>query len=177
MEKLTLRQTQSPGVMIRVMYNPESLSFQVAARYKSLVGVGETAETQVFDHLEYGEIVVDLILDAARPGVQESVENQLAQLYKVCMPASDQSGRYRCAELQVSWGRLDWFGAPVCLAYVTSMRADYTLFASSGRPMRAKVELALKIKPLVLSKVTGAVTAQPTMRKINNLRDKLRISG
>lgn len=175
LEKLTIEQTtkESPK-RVTVMYNPEALSFNIEAQYEAWMGVESTSEFQVFDHLKYGDLRLDLILDASRPGARESVASQLTQLRNVCMPVSDDNKKYVAPKLRISWGRMDWLGAHFCIAVATEMSVHYTLFDRSGCPMRAKVTLVLKVKPGKTSDNNKSTSVSGKAKlKINNLRDKL----
>jgi len=180
LQKLTIEQitktTKEAPKSVTVMYNPEALSFHIEAKYEPLTGVESTSEFQVFDHLKYGDLTLDLILDASRPGARESVTSQLTQLRNVCMPVSDDNKKYVAPKLKISWGRMDWFGAHFCTAVATEMSVHYTLFDRSGRPMRATVALALKVKPGKTSGNNKSTSVSGKAKpKINNLRDKLGI--
>lgn len=172
LEKLTIEQKSTPVNRVRVMYNPQSLNLKTSVVYEPGSALGDTAETLIFKNVTYSDLVLELILDASRPGMRDSVTSQLAQIRQVCLPLADVSGRYVAPLLKISWGRMDWLGEPYCVAYAISTDVNYTLFDRSGRPMRATVKLELKVQP-----PTGAPRIRngggQAKQAINNLRDKL----
>ena len=174
LEKLTIEQKIAPANRVRAMYNPQSLQLHTSAEYAVERAIGATSDTLNFKGMKYGDLVLELILDASRPGVRDSVTSQLAQLRKVCLPTKGASGSYADHLLNISWGRIDWLGEPYCVAYCTSMGVDYTLFGRSGRPMRATVKLELKVQPAAVDQSIQLAGGGPK-RAINNLRDKLGI--
>ncbi|WP_052722005.1 CIS tube protein [Pseudomonas synxantha] len=175
LEKLTIQQKTRPQISIRAMYNPTSLSFTVSAEYGKALGIAETAEKTVFKHLKSGELELELILDASRPGMGEPVAEQLALLKDVCMPSPGQQGRLGLWELKISWGRMDWLGEPSCTAVAEKMIVKYTLFDRGGRPLRAHVTLKLKVTPSASTNGEPAIASKSPKQVINNLRDKLGI--
>lgn len=175
LEKLTIQQKTRPQFSIRAMYNPTSLLFTVSAKYDETVGVGGDVEKTVFKHLKSGELELELILDASRPGMREPVAEQLAQLKDVCMPSPGQKGRHGLWELKISWGRMDWLGEPSCTAVAEKMTVKYTLFDRGGRPLRAHVTLKLRVTPSASPSGEPANVSKGPKRVINNLRDKLGI--
>lgn len=174
LEKLTIEQKSAPANRVRALYNPQSLQLQIGAEYAAERAVGSTSDTLNFKGMKYGDLVLELILDASRPGMRDSVASQLARIRQVCLPTKGATGSYEGHLLNISWGRMDWLGEPYCVAYGISMGVDYTLFDRSGRPMRATVRLELKVQPATEGHSSQLSGIRPK-RVINNLRDKLGI--
>lgn len=166
-QRLTIRQfnTQSGRVeaspVFTAMLNPAkySRSRNVAYTDEPALQDGVVPERRIndvsADTLELDELVLDGtgIVDA--PAGTGDVDGQVALLRRVLHdPVGDQKVRH--AVVEVLWGTMSFQGR------LTSMTVSYTLFSSSGTPLRARVKLAFTAYERSSAKLAAGASAPQT---------------
>lgn len=130
------RQQQTGAFEVQI--NPEKIRRSYANVYRALKPVGAADTIQQFAGIGESALDLEFTIDATGivPGVT-SVPDRIRALRRL---VSSYSGPiHRPPFLKVAWGGQDVFDC----AFV-SMDVDYTLFAPSGTPLRAKVLMKLK---------------------------------
>ena len=166
-QKLTIRQfnTQSGAVesspVFTATLNPAKYSRTRNVEYTDEASgrADAVAEKKIdrisADTLELDELVLDGtgIVDA--PATTRDVDGQIALLRRVLHdPVGDQKIRY--AVVEVLWGTMSFRGR------LTSMTVNYTLFSSSGTPLRARVKLAFAAYERSSAKLAAGAAAPQT---------------
>src|SRR3954471_3825123 len=131
------------GDTITCQFNPAELTIVKANSWQGPDGKGRDAQNLTFQSGQPGTIALSLTLDTTHNGKDVTKDtNKLLDLMKVdpTLKGSDpkrHNGRPPWVEFH--WGALHSFKA-----VVERLQVKYTYFASSGRALRAKVDLALK---------------------------------
>jgi hypothetical protein len=134
-----------------VMLNPSELSHSHSISYstsdaekkKRKIPLGKTATEPKFD--AYNQEKIDFVIVIDGTGVVDKkapdVETQINQLKNIVYRY--EGNQHEPSVVQISWGSV--IESPKDFMFygrLESMKIDYTLFKSSGQPLRAKVALA-----------------------------------
>jgi nucleoid-associated protein YgaU len=141
------------GDVIQFLFNPAELTITKSATWNAADNKGGDAPTLKFSAGQSGTMALSLTLDTTDTGADVTVHtNKLLALLKVdrALPDADKNrNKARPPWVELHWGPLHSFKA-----VVERLTLKFTYFAASGKPLRAKADLALRqyedeqIKPL-----------------------------
>ncbi|WP_448612541.1 CIS tube protein [Modestobacter sp. URMC 112] len=127
---------------IAFQFNPKELSLAKSAKWerKPARSAG-TAGPAEFRGADPSKLTVEMFFDAAGKKDRGGVVGQVETLLSCCIPTVETRGQKRaCPPLVVfQWGQVVGFPA-----FVTSVSAKYSLFASDGTPLRATCGVTLE---------------------------------
>jgi hypothetical protein len=131
------------GGKIECLFNPAELTIAKANTWQSGESKGVNAPELKFQAGQPGTLTMSLTLDTTADGSDVTAHtSKLLDLMKVnpAIAGSDKSrNKARPPWVQFHWGNLHSFKA-----IVERLQVRFTYFASSGMPLRAKADLALK---------------------------------
>lgn len=127
---------------IPCLFNPRTYSIRKNANYNSGNQLGETAALQ-FTGLSPAELTVSLLFDSYEiSGVSKKKEGDVPSITsytdKLMQLVTIKPSEHQPPQVKFCWGDLEFPG------YVTSMTQTFTMFAMSGKPVRAKVDLTIR---------------------------------
>jgi len=116
-----------------VMFNPNTYSHKYEIEFEDRQGAGDSASPQVFGKIKPQEYFFEFVFDgtgtaAEKINVHETVETFLAITGKY------EGDSHRTKYLILHWGTL------LTACVLKSAEITYTLFASDGSPLRAKIK-------------------------------------
>jgi hypothetical protein len=127
---------------ISCQFNPADLTITKANSWTGPDRVGCNAPSLTFQAGKSGTMTLSLTLDTTHDGTSVTVPvNKLLDLMKVdkkLKGAAPKQNKARPPWVEFRWGDLHTFKA-----VVERMQVKFTYFASSGMPLRAKVDLSL----------------------------------
>ncbi|MEJ3750445.1 LysM peptidoglycan-binding domain-containing protein [Actinomycetes bacterium KLBMP 9797] len=134
------------GGVIPCLFNPAELTITKANTWDAVEGMGRNTPELRFQAGQPGTISLSLTLDTTLDDKLDADvtkhTTKLLDLLKInpALPGSDQGrNKARPPWVEFHWGTLHSFKA-----IVERLQIKYTYFASSGIPLRAKADLALK---------------------------------
>jgi hypothetical protein len=131
------------GDTIECLFNPAELTITKANTWDAAESKGRNAPELRFQSGQSGTLTLSMTLDTTDKGTDVTIHtNKLLDLMKVDsgLPGSDpQRNKARPPWVEFHWGDLHSFKA-----IVERLQIKFTYFASSGMPLRAKADLALK---------------------------------
>ena len=139
--KASIATTEGTTLSVDFQFNPNSLSFDRNTAWTA------SSKSQ---HTDYPSLTVpssaldsmtlnDVIFDASQTWDTEyDVVETVETLYRMTLVQSDLGSQPRPPRVLFKWNDFQFFGG------LDSVTANYTLFDSSGVPIRAKVKLTLK---------------------------------
>jgi hypothetical protein len=131
------------GDTITCLFNPAELTITKANTWDAAESKGRNAPELRFQSGQSGTLTLSMTLDTTDEGTDVTIHtNKLLDLMKVDsgLPGSDpQRNKARPPWVEFHWGDLHSFKA-----IVERLQIKFTYFASSGMPLRAKADLALK---------------------------------
>jgi hypothetical protein len=140
-EKAYLRSEK--GDKIHCLFNPSELTITKANSWNAAESKGRNAPEMRFQGGQPGTLALALTLDTTSTGEDVTTyTSALLDLMKVDadLAGSDrQSNKARPPWVEFHWGKLHSFKA-----IIERLQVRFTYFASSGMPLRAKADLALK---------------------------------
>jgi Contractile injection system tube protein/LysM domain len=129
--------------VIKLQFNPAELTITKANTWNAPEKKGGNTPELRFQAGQPGTLTLSITLDTTETGTDVSVPAMaLLNLTKVDpkLPGSDKkSNKARPPWVQLHWGAMHSFKA-----VVERVQVKFTYFASSGMPLRAKADLALK---------------------------------
>jgi nucleoid-associated protein YgaU len=130
-------------VMIRCLFNPAELTITKSNTWQAPETKGGNTPELRFQSGQPGTLTLSLTLDTTDSGEEVTTyTDQLLDLMKVdpALKGSDkQRNKARPPWVEFHWGKLHSFKA-----IVEKLTIKFTYFASSGMPLRAKADMALK---------------------------------
>ncbi len=131
---------QPAGASYGLMINPAEFSHSRSICYNTRKTLGQTSNPARFSAMNPDQIAFSVVFDGtgvipSRPGQLNDVAAQIDAMCRVIYDYS--SADHEPNHLRVAWGKLSFD------CRLTSFDTTYTLFKSSGAPLRARVELAL----------------------------------
>ncbi|MCK0113060.1 peptidase M23 [Ornithinimicrobium sp. F0845] len=130
---------------ITFQFNPKELTIQKAAKWERKPATGaEKAGPPQFTGAEPCKMTLEMFLDATATH-DSSVVTTVETLFACCTPTEKSSGKEKPSPPLVAlhWGEVTSFAA-----FITSVNAKYTLFSSTGTPIRALCQVALEEMPV-----------------------------
>lgn len=124
---------------VPVQFNPTTLRFKLSARTEG--GRSRGRQTRQFIGNSSTSLSLELIFDTADEGTTAdpvSVRTRTRIVERFVLPKSDSDEKQTTPKLRFSWGGMQFDGV------VQSVDIEFDLFAHSGVPLRAKVNLTLE---------------------------------
>ncbi|MFE0107219.1 LysM peptidoglycan-binding domain-containing protein [Streptomyces sp. NPDC059009] len=162
----------TPGGLIKTFdfdFNPAQLTIGRRATWTvTPAASNRDGATPEFMGAEPREMSVEIFLDSSEKPSSESVMKKVDALLDCCA-VTDKS--QKADQPSPPWVRFQWgsFKTARFTAYVSSADASYTLFGTSGVPIRATCQLRLHEIPgdaLGQNPTSGALTAQRVHRVV-----------
>lgn len=153
MQLIVLKNTGEPtGDVFAVEYAPDELAFAKAAHYAEIAIPGLNQPIVQFIRGDAETVTLNLFLDSTATGMNDNAASVTADAEKLAKLVAVKGDLHRPPLVQLVWG--DDFPSPTwgpgpqaessMVAIVTSVNRTFTLFSPNGKPLRAKVTLALK---------------------------------
>ncbi|MFT5679336.1 MAG: hypothetical protein ACI8RZ_000240 [Myxococcota bacterium] len=122
-----------------VQYNPVNFKFDKPVSWKEHDEQGQESKLE-FQKSQPANISMELIYDTTNSGsdVRQTWVDQLLALTNPVIPDEGDTDKMRPPKVDFEWGSFCFTGV------VESVNATYTMFAQSGNPLRAKVQLKMK---------------------------------
>lgn len=115
--------------------NPESLQFNKQIKYTPSQVNGNPSGTEKFDNYAPATLSFSFLLDATGVAYKfEPISNTIAEFEKTVFLYD--GNKHQPGSLTISWGKF------VFKCHLNSLNYDYTLFNSSGEPLRVKVSVS-----------------------------------
>ncbi|MGP2442452.1 CIS tube protein [Streptomyces sp. JW3] len=162
----------SPGALIKnfsLQFNPAQLTLSRRANWKdSDSAMSRNGPVPEFMGPVPREMAVEIFLDSSDQPSSNKVLKQVDSLLDCCV-TTDQS--LTAKKPSPPWVIFQWgsFSTARFAAYVSSVQASYTLFGTSGIPIRATCQLQLHELPHATegqNPTSGALTAQRVHRVV-----------
>ncbi|MEU4148619.1 CIS tube protein [Streptomyces parvulus] len=164
--------TTTPGALIRTFafeFNPAQLAISQRTQWKTTptAAVREAAKPQ-FMGAEPREMTLEIFLDSSMKPDGNTVMKKVESLLLCCeVTAKSLSAK----QPSPPWVVFEWgsFSTARFTAYVSSIETQYTLFGTTGIPIRATCQVALVEIPgptLGQNPTSGALTAQRVHRVV-----------
>ncbi|OWQ84396.1 hypothetical protein CDN99_24175 [Roseateles aquatilis] len=132
--------TPIKGKTYQLMINPSEFSHQRSICYNTRKTMGQTSNPARFAAMNPDSIAFSVIFDGTGviPSRPDQPSDVTGQIETMCAVVYDyESEDHEPHHLRVAWGTLSFD------CRLKSFDTQYTLFKSSGAPLRAKVDLAL----------------------------------
>ncbi|HMR48204.1 MAG TPA: hypothetical protein PKE40_03050 [Arachnia sp.] len=153
MQLIPLKNTgERAGEAFTVEYAPDELAFAKAAQYAEIAIPGLNQPIAQFIRGDAETVTLNVFLDSTATGMNDNAASVTADAEKLAKLVAVKADLHRPPLVQLVWG--DDFPAPTwgagtqaessMVAIVTSVNRTFTLFSPNGKPLRAKVTLALK---------------------------------
>ncbi|MGH9077296.1 MAG: LysM peptidoglycan-binding domain-containing protein [Acidimicrobiales bacterium] len=127
-------------------FNPDSFSFTKSAQWNRTearaAGVAPAAE---FQGTKAATFSVEMFLDAHESS-SNAIPDNVALLMQTLKPLASDLAQDKP---QPPWVIFGWGTALTMTAIVTSLEVDYTMFDSTGTPLRAKVKITMEEMPTI----------------------------
>jgi nucleoid-associated protein YgaU len=164
--------TTTPGALIRTFnfeFNPAQLAISQRTQWKATptAAVRKAAKPQ-FLGAEPREMTVEIFLDSSMKPNGNTVMKKVESLLLCCEVTSNSLA---AKQPSPPWVVFEWgsFSTARFTAYVSSIETQYTLFGTTGVPIRATCQVALVEIPgptLGQNPTSGALTAQRVHRVV-----------
>ncbi|TMQ89905.1 LysM peptidoglycan-binding domain-containing protein [Actinomadura soli] len=160
-----------PGRLIKALkfqFNPAALELTKSANWRSSPAVATRAGAEVeFLGTEQQSLDVEIFLDSSDEPGNGKVRDEVEALFS-CLRAAPSSLPNRASP---PWVLFEWgeFTTVRFVAYVRQVSASYTLFSSTGVPIRATCRVSLEEIPQDTPKqnpTSGALTARSVHRLV-----------
>ena len=156
--------SQEDEVELLFHYNPATITMKTGARFsRPRPARGEkTAPPPDFISAEQVVYTMDIVLDTT-DDVPRGVPEAITQLVDWTRPSATslKTDKPSPPLLLLEWGKRHW--GPV---HLTKLRVDHTLFAPTGEPVRAKVNLRLTEKVTEPGRTNPTSGGAPDRRRV-----------
>lgn len=130
------------GSKISCLFNPTTLQMVKANSWSGDTRPGRNAPELLFDGGQSGTMTLDLLFDTTADGKPVTDHtNKLTKLMAVDTSLSDYDAARNNGRPQ--WVKFHWGDMHTFKAVITNLDLTFTYFASTGVPLRAKVNLTL----------------------------------
>lgn len=137
----SLTKPGSPLDRVDFQFNPRELTIAKSASWTRTTGTGNTSSgPPQYNGPQPSKLNLEMFLDASDTQ-NDSVVKTVELLLGCCVPTSASHGQDRGSP---PWAIFRWGGITGFLSYISSVSAKYTLFTSSGVPIRAVVTVVLE---------------------------------
>ncbi|MFG2115324.1 LysM peptidoglycan-binding domain-containing protein [Streptomyces sp. NPDC048718] len=153
-----------PCGRIEFQFNPKELSLTKAAAWKRTPAKGaKSAGPPEYQGPQPSKLTVEMFFDAG--DTQDNrVVTAVEQLFACCVPTSETRQQQRSSP---PWVVFHWGGLTGFPGYVSQVQAKYTLFTTSGVPIRAVCQVTMEEisgETPGQNPTSGALTARRTHR-------------
>lgn len=145
---------------ITFQFNPKEVTIQKSAKWERKPATGaKKASPPQFTGSEPCKLTLEMFFDAT--GTHDaSVVTTVEKLFSCCVPTPDSANKSKPSPplVALQWGQITSF-----VAFVTSVSAKYTLFSSTGIPIRALCSVSLEEMPVDAGKqnpTSGAIAVR-----------------
>ncbi len=148
--KLTI--TTEDGTQIPALYNPEKYSVTKAVQYAEIGIPGLDEPVLQFVRGQNEKVTLDLFFDTTEQGMVDNVadvRDLTADVYNLLKVDTDTHAPPR---FTIEWGSgksLFGQGYSTSLCVLESMTEEFTLFAPTGEPLRAKLTVTIRMASTV----------------------------
>ena len=145
---------------IEFQFNPKELSIQKSAKWERKPSRNsKNASPPEFSGADPCKLTLEMFFDASDAESSGSVVGIVEQLFSCCVPTDTTRQNKKAVPplVQLNWGAIVSFPA-----FITSVQAKYTLFASDGTPIRATCSVSMEEMPgdpLGQNPTSGALSA------------------
>lgn len=130
-----------PCGRVEFQFNPKELSLTKGAQWKRSPAKGaKSAGPPEFQGPEPSKLTVEMFFDASATQ-DTSVVTSVEQLFACCVPTSETRQQQRSSP---PWVVFHWGGLTGFPGYVSKVQAKYTLFTTSGVPIRAVCQVTVE---------------------------------
>ncbi|MFC4555537.1 LysM peptidoglycan-binding domain-containing protein [Georgenia faecalis] len=158
---------------IEFQFNPRELTLAKAASWARQTGTGnQRSGPPQYNGPQPSTLALEMFFDASSTQ-DDSVVKRVDRLFACCVPTSASHDQKKDSP---PWVLFRWGGLTGFLAYIGSVQAKYTLFTSSGVPIRA-------VCTVTLSELAGEAPRQnptsgsPVPRRVHTLVEGDTLAG
>lgn len=131
----------APCGRVDFQFNPKEVSLTKAAQWKRNTAKGaKSAGPPEYQGPEPSKLTVEMFFDASDTQ-DSSVVTAVEQLLACCVPTSESRQQQRSSP---PWVVFHWGGLTGFPGYVSKVQAKYTLFTTSGVPIRASCQVTVE---------------------------------
>lgn len=131
----------APCGRVDFQFNPKELGLTKGASWKRNATKGaKSAGPPEFQGPEPSKLTVEMFFDASE-AQDSSVVTAVEQLFACCVPTSETRQQQRSSP---PWVVFHWGGLTGFPGYVSKVQAKYTLFSTSGVPIRAVCQVTVE---------------------------------
>lgn len=176
--KLTIK-TEDGKTKILANYNPEKYSVNKAVQYAEIGIPGLDEPVLQFVRGQNEKVTLDLFFDTTAQGMADrvtDVRTLTAPVYKLLIVDGNTHAPPR---FTIDWGvgkSLFGQGDATSLCVLESMNEEFSLFAPTGEPLRAKLTLTIRFAPTVDVQFQENPRQSPDRTKVVVVRGGQRIS-
>jgi hypothetical protein len=148
--KLTI--TTEDGTRISALYNPEKYSVNKAVQYAEIGIPGLNEPVLQFVRGQNEKVTLDLFFDTTEQGMVDNVSDVRNQTKTVYNLLKTNITTHAPPRFTVEWGTgmsLFGQGTTSSLCVMESMNEEFTLFAPTGEPLRAKLTVTIRMASTV----------------------------
>lgn len=149
--KLTIV-TEDGQTTIRARYNPEKYSVNKAVQYAEIGIPGLDEPVLQFVRGQNEKVTLDLFFDTTEQGMVENVSDVRTLTKPVYQLLIVNTASHAPPRFSVDWGvgrSLFGQGNSPSLCVLESMNEEFTLFAPTGEPLRAKLTVTIRLASTV----------------------------
>lgn len=116
-----------------VMFNPNTYSQKYEVEFEERQGAGDSASPQVFGKIKPQEYSFEFVFDGTGTAVEKVDVHETIETF-LAITGKYEGDSHRTKYLIIHWGKL------LAACVLKTAEITYTLFASDGSPLRAKVK-------------------------------------
>jgi hypothetical protein len=140
------------GTKIQAKYNPEKYSVNKAVQYAEIGIPGLDEPVLQFVRGQNEKVTLDLFFDTTDKGMVDNVTDVRTLTKPVYKLLIVDGNTHAPPRFTINWGvgkSLFGQGDATALCVLESMNEEFTLFAPTGEPLRAKLTLTIRFAPTV----------------------------
>jgi len=144
--------TEDGSTQIKALYNPEKYSVTKAVQYAEIGIPGLDEPVLQFIRGQNEKLTLDLFFDTTEQGMVTNVKDVRTLTRDVYNLLHVNSNTHAPPRFTIEWGTgqsLFGQGNTSSLCVLESMNEEFTLFAPTGEPLRAKLTLTIRLAPSV----------------------------
>ena len=175
--KLTIRPESGPPIKAR--YNPEKYSVTKGVQYAEIGIPGLDEPVLQFVRGQNEKVTFDLFFDTTEKGMTGQVTDVRTLTQDVYNLLKVNSSTHAPQRFRIEWGTgksLFGQGSSASLCVLETMTEEFTLFAPTGEPLRAKLTVTVRIAPTVKLQFQQTPRESPDRTKVVTVVRGQRIS-
>jgi nucleoid-associated protein YgaU len=150
MAPVKLTMTTEAGLVIPALYNPEKYSVTKSVQYAEIGIPGLNEPVLQFIRGQNEKVTLDLFFDTTGHGMVDNVVDVRTLTRNVYGLLKVDTNSHAPPRFRVEWGvsqNLSLFGqgSTASLCVMESMNEEFTLFAPTGEPLRAKLTVTIRL--------------------------------